>query len=89
LNNAVKKQIEENKINSKTSSINSNGNSYNRVNSPPKFNKSIKHSDIKYSLNDFKIPTMNEKLFRLRIIYEYREQLFEEKKKKLEKLNHV
>ena len=89
LNNAVKKQIEENKINSKTSSINSNGNSYNRVNSPPKFNKSIKHSDIKYSLNDFKIPTMNEKLFRLRIIYEYREQLLEEKKKKLEKLNHV
>ena len=89
LNNAVKKQIKENKINSKTSSIHSNENSYNRVNSPPKFNKSIKHSDIKYSLNDFKIPTMNEKLFRLRIIYEYREQLFEEKKKKLEKLNHV
>ena len=89
LNEAVKKQIEENKIKSKNSNVNSPGSSYNRVKSPPKFNNSIKHSDVKYSLNGFKKPTNEEKMIRLRIIYEYREKIFQEKKKKLEKLNHA
>ena len=89
LNEAIKKQIEQNKINCKTSSANYYRSSYNRVKSPPKFNKSITHSDIKYSLNGFKKPIVKEKMIRLKKIYEYREKIFEEKKKKLQKLNQA
>ena len=89
LNKEIKEQTKKNKNKPKSQNKTTNVSFYNKAKSPPKFNGFIKHSDLKYSSNDFKKPNKKEKMIKLRKILEHREKLFEEKKKKLKESNQA